>query len=122
MSATGSSSVAQHLGENTVRCIAMDSTEVGARPGSDRHRRRSRLPVGPGMLGPSSTSSASRSVTRPARSGCQRKHLSAAPEYVERDDRAQILVTTASKVLDLLAPYTRRRIDLFGGAASARPC
>jgi F-type H+-transporting ATPase subunit beta len=60
--------VAQHLGENTVRTIAMDSTEGLVRGQEVRDTGQPiAVPVGPEMLGASSTSSASRS-TRPARS------------------------------------------------------
>ena len=112
--------VAQHLGEKTVRCIAMDSTDGLVRGmavqdtgdgdhGAGRRRRRSAA---------SSTSSASRS-TRRARSRPRRRypiHRAAAGVHRPGDARSQAF-ETGIKVVDLLAPYPRGgKIGLFGGA------
>jgi F-type H+-transporting ATPase subunit beta len=110
--------VAQHLGENTVRCIAMDSTEglVRGQEVTDTGAPIS-VPVGPGMLGRiinvigepvdeagPVTATETRAIHQPA------------PAYVEQSTEAQILVT-GIKVLDLLAPYAKGgKIGLFGGA------
>ncbi|WP_411036392.1 F0F1 ATP synthase subunit beta [Shinella sp. BYT-45] len=110
--------VAQHLGENTVRTIAMDSTEGLVRGQSvvDTGAPIS-VPVGDETLGriinvigepvdeagPLATT-AKRAIHQPA------------PEYVEQSTEAQILVT-GIKVVDLLAPYAKGgKIGLFGGA------
>jgi F-type H+-transporting ATPase subunit beta len=110
--------VAQHLGENTVRCIAMDSTEglVRGQAVADTGGPIS-VPVGPEMLGRiinvigepvdeagPVTATEYRGIHQPA------------PEYVDQSTEAQILVT-GIKVLDLLAPYAKGgKIGLFGGA------
>ncbi|MEQ1936654.1 F0F1 ATP synthase subunit beta [Mesorhizobium sp. CN5-321] len=110
--------VAQHLGENTVRCIAMDSTEglVRGQDVADTGAPIS-VPVGPGMLGriinvigePVDEAGPVTAVER-------RAIHQPAPEYVDQSTEAQILVT-GIKVLDLLAPYARGgKIGLFGGA------
>ncbi len=110
--------VAQHLGENTVRCIAMDSTEglVRGQSVADTGGPIS-VPVGPEMLGRiinvigepvdeagPVTATEYRAIHQPA------------PAYVEQSTEAEILVT-GIKVLDLLAPYAKGgKIGLFGGA------
>jgi F-type H+/Na+-transporting ATPase subunit beta len=110
--------VAQHLGENTVRCIAMDATEglVRGQPVADTGDSI-QVPVGEALLGRIVNvigepideegvvkGSGMRGIHQPA------------PEYVEQSTEAQILVT-GIKVIDLLAPYARGgKIGLFGGA------
>jgi F-type H+-transporting ATPase subunit beta len=110
--------VAQHLGENSVRTIAMDSTEglVRGQAVIDTGAPIS-VPVGDEMLGriinvigepvdeagPISTT-ARRAIHQPA------------PSYAEQATEAQIL-ETGIKVVDLLAPYAKGgKIGLFGGA------
>src|SRR5687768_4692296 len=110
--------VAQHLGENTVRCIAMDTTDglVRGREVTDTGSPIS-VPVGPETLGriinvigdpidergPVGATKSS-PIHRPA------------PEFVEQSTEAQVLIT-GIKVVDLLAPYARGgKIGLFGGA------
>ncbi len=110
--------VAQHLGENAVRCIAMDVSEglVRGQPVRDTGVPIS-VPVGEETLGrimnvigepideagPMKTKS-SRAIHQPA------------PSYAEQSTEAQILVT-GIKVVDLLAPYAKGgKIGLFGGA------
>ncbi|MGE0238576.1 MAG: F0F1 ATP synthase subunit beta [Parvibaculaceae bacterium] len=110
--------VAQHLGENTVRTIAMDSTEGLVRgqevvdtgapitiPVGDETLGRIMNVVGEPVdeAGPIKTTT-SRGIHQPA------------PEFVEQSTEAQILVT-GIKVVDLLAPYAKGgKIGLFGGA------
>jgi F-type H+-transporting ATPase subunit beta len=110
--------VAQHLGENTVRTIAMDSTEglVRGQEVTDLGAPIT-IPVGDETLGRIMnvvgepvdeegpiTSTATRAIHQPA------------PEFVEQSTEAQILVT-GIKVVDLLAPYAKGgKIGLFGGA------
>ncbi|MEM0988301.1 MAG: F0F1 ATP synthase subunit beta [Pseudomonadota bacterium] len=110
--------VAQHLGENTVRTIAMDSSEglVRGQTVSDTGAPIS-VPVGNATLGrilnvvgepideggPVSASEV-RPIHQPA------------PDFVSQSTESEILVT-GIKVVDLLAPYAKGgKIGLFGGA------
>ncbi|MCK5933520.1 MAG: F0F1 ATP synthase subunit beta, partial [Fulvimarina manganoxydans] len=110
--------VAQHLGENTVRTIAMDLTEGLVRgqevadtgapievPVGDETLGRIMNVIGEPIdeVGPISTSQ-------------KRAIHQSAPPYIEQSPESQILVT-GIKVIDLLAPYARGgKIGLFGGA------
>jgi len=110
--------VAQHLGENTVRTIAMDTTDglVRGQEAADTGGPIS-VPVGPETLGRiinvvgepvdergPVTAKKSYPIHRPA------------PEFVDQSTEAQVLVT-GIKVVDLLAPYAKGgKIGLFGGA------
>jgi F-type H+-transporting ATPase subunit beta len=110
--------VAQHLGENTVRCIAMDTSEglVRGQEVTDTGQPIA-VPVGVETLGrilnvigepideagPVPTSR-TRAIHQPA------------PSFAEQSTEAEILVT-GIKVVDLLAPYAKGgKIGLFGGA------
>ncbi|CDX45238.1 ATP synthase subunit beta, membrane-bound, F1 sector [Mesorhizobium sp. SOD10] len=110
--------VAQHLGENTVRCIAMDSTE-GLVRGQDVYDTGGPIsvPVGPGMLGRIiNVIGEPVDEAGPVDAVEMRAIHQPAPAYVDQSTEAQILVT-GIKVLDLLAPYARGgKIGLFGGA------
>ena len=110
--------VAQHLGENTVRCIAMDISEglVRGQPVYDTGSPIT-VPVGDETLGRimnvigEPVDEAGPVVTKSRRAIHQD-----APPYVDQSTEAQILVT-GIKVVDLLAPYARGgKIGLFGGA------
>ena len=110
--------VAQHLGESTVRTIAMDATE-GLVRGTEVKDTGGPImvPVGPETLGrilnvigePIDEREALKTKTmlpihRPA------------PDYVDQSTESEILVT-GIKVIDLLAPYAKGgKIGLFGGA------
>ncbi len=110
--------VAQHLGENTVRTIAMDATEglVRGQEVEDTGGPIS-VPVGDATLGRILNvvgepvdekgpvdASETRAIHQPA------------PEFVEQSTESEILVT-GIKVVDLLAPYAKGgKIGLFGGA------
>jgi F-type H+-transporting ATPase subunit beta len=110
--------VAQHLGEKTVRCVAMDSTEGLVRGQEARDTGEGiRMPVGEATLGrilnvigdpvdeagPVSTDKFL-PIHRPA------------PEFVDQATEVQAF-ETGIKVVDLLAPYARGgKIGLFGGA------
>ncbi len=110
--------VAQHLGENTVRTIAMDSTE-GLVRGADVIDTGGaiQVPVGPEVLG-----RIMNVIGEPIdeRGDIGNKmfypiHRSA-PEYVEQSTETEVLVT-GIKVVDLLTPYPKGgKIGLFGGA------
>src|SRR5471032_1748168 len=110
--------VAQHLGESTVRTVAMDSSEglVRGQEVTDTGAPIS-VPVGPGLLG-----RIINVVGEPVDEGgpivaeATRAIHQEAPSYTEQSTEAQILVT-GIKVVDLLAPYARGgKIGLFGGA------
>jgi F-type H+/Na+-transporting ATPase subunit beta len=110
--------VAQHLGENSVRTVAMDSTEGLTRgqevtdtgqpiavPVGDETLGRIMNVIGDPVdeAGPIQTTS-KRAIHQPA------------PPFIEQSTEAQILVT-GIKVVDLLAPYAKGgKIGLFGGA------
>ena len=110
--------VAQHLGENTVRTIAMDSTEglVRGHPVTDLGEPI-RVPVGPETLGRIMNVIGEPIDERGPVSTKQRAPIHApAPEFVDQSTEAEILVT-GIKVIDLLCPYAKGgKIGLFGGA------
>ena len=110
--------VSQHLGENTVRCIAMDATE-GLVRGAEVTDTGGPItvPVGNATLGrilnvvgepvdegEPINATESRAIHQPA------------PAFEEQSTASEILVT-GIKVIDLLAPYAKGgKIGLFGGA------
>ncbi len=110
--------VAQHLGESTVRCIAMDATE-GLVRGQEVTDTGSPIlmPVGPGTLG--------RIMNVVGEPVDDRGEIDAkdfypihrpAPSFVDQATETEILVT-GIKVVDLLEPYTKGgKVGLFGGA------
>ena len=110
--------VEQHLGENTVRCIAMDSTD-GLVRGMEAANTGAPIsvPVGPGTLG------RVMNVTGNAideRGPIQGKSLMPihrdAPAFADQAVEAEIL-ETGIKVIDLICPFARGgKIGLFGGA------
>jgi F-type H+/Na+-transporting ATPase subunit beta len=111
--------VAQHLGEGTVRTIAMDATEGLVRGQEVTDTGNSiQVPVGPATLGriinvigepideagPIVSSVGARSIHRPA------------PSFADQKPDQEILAT-GIKVVDLLCPYAKGgKIGLFGGA------
>ncbi len=110
--------VAQHLGENTVRCISMDATEGLVRSASVKNTGSPiMIPVGKETLGrilnvigqpideqgPVNTKDMLPIHRKP-------------PEFSEQSTEVSVL-ETGIKVIDLLAPYSRGgKIGLFGGA------
>ncbi len=110
--------VAQHLGESTVRTIAMDSTEglVRGQEVKDTGRPIS-IPVGPGTLGRIINVIGEPIDEAGPVKGIEMRPIHAdAPKFTEQSTEAQILLT-GIKVVDLLAPYARGgKIGLFGGA------
>jgi F-type H+-transporting ATPase subunit beta len=110
--------VAQHLGENTVRAIAMDTTEglVRGQEVADTGAPI-RVPVGPATLG-----RIMNVIGEPIDEAgpISLEHTSVihreAPSFAEQAGTAEVLVT-GIKVIDLLCPYTKGgKIGLFGGA------
>ena len=110
--------VAQHLGENMVRTIAMDSTE-GLVRGADVTDTGEAItvPVGPETLGRLiNVIGETIDEGKPIKSKMSWPIHRPAPEYVDQSTEAEILVT-GIKVVDLLAPYAKGgKIGLFGGA------
>src|ERR1700751_4468173 len=110
--------VAQHLGESTVRTIAMDATEglVRGQEVTDTGEPIE-VPVGEGTLGRiMNVIGEPVDEAGPIKSSGKRAIHQPAPEYVEQSTEAEILVT-GIKVVDLLAPYAKGgKIGLFGGA------
>jgi F-type H+-transporting ATPase subunit beta len=110
--------VAQHLGENTVRTIAMDATD-GLVRGQEVIDTGSqiRVPVGPATLGRilnvigepiDEMGPVNADITMPIHAE--------APLFVDQSTESAILVT-GIKVIDLIAPYAKGgKIGLFGGA------
>jgi len=110
--------VAQHLGENMVRTIAMDSTE-GLVRGSEVIDTGDaiKVPVGPETLGRLiNVIGETIDEGEPIKSKMAYPIHRPAPAYVDQSTEAEILVT-GIKVVDLLAPYAKGgKIGLFGGA------
>jgi F-type H+-transporting ATPase subunit beta len=110
--------VAQHLGENTVRTIAMDTTEglVRGAAVTDTGEAIS-VPVGEETLGRiMNVIGEPIDEAGPVVTASRRAIHQEAPSFTEQSSEAQILVT-GIKVVDLIAPYARGgKIGLFGGA------
>jgi F-type H+/Na+-transporting ATPase subunit beta len=110
--------VAQHLGESTVRCIAMDTTEGLVRGQEVTDTGDSiRVPVGPETLGRIMNVIGEPIDERGPVNTTRRTPIHrAAPPFVDQATEASQLVT-GIKVVDLLTPYPRGgKIGLFGGA------
>jgi F-type H+-transporting ATPase subunit beta len=110
--------VAQHLGENTVRTIAMDATEGLTRGQSVTNTgAQISVPVGPKTLGRIVNVIGEPIDERGPVNAEQTAPIHAeAPLFVDQSTEAAILVT-GIKVIDLLAPYAKGgKIGLFGGA------
>ena len=110
--------IAQHLGENTVRCIAMDATEglVRNMAAIDTGAPIT-VPVGPETLGRIiNVVGEAIDEKKPIKSKKSYPIHRPAPEFVEQATESEIL-ETGIKVVDLLAPYAKGgKIGLFGGA------
>ncbi|MFN3973053.1 MAG: F0F1 ATP synthase subunit beta [Gemmobacter sp.] len=110
--------VAQHLGENTVRCIAMDATEglVRGAPVTDMGGPIS-VPVGDLTLGRILNVVGDAIDEKGNIEDAPRRAIhQPAPDFASQSTEATILVT-GIKVIDLLAPYSKGgKIGLFGGA------
>jgi F-type H+-transporting ATPase subunit beta len=110
--------VAQHLGEKTVRTVAMDTTDglVRGQPATDSGNAIT-VPVGPETLGRIINVVGEPVDERgPVNAKKSMPIHRAAPEFTEQSTESQVLVT-GIKVVDLLAPYAKGgKIGLFGGA------
>jgi len=110
--------VAQHLGENTVRTIAMDSTEGLVRGQEVRDTGAPiKVPVGDATLGRiMNVVGEPVDEAGPIKGTAEYPIHQPAPSFQDQSTEAQILVT-GIKVVDLLAPYAKGgKIGLFGGA------
>ncbi|WP_297802337.1 F0F1 ATP synthase subunit beta [uncultured Brevundimonas sp.] len=110
--------VAQHLGENMVRAIAMDTTEGLTRGQAVVDTGKSIMaPVGPGTLGRiMNVVGQPIDEAGPIQTTEYRPIHKDAPTFDQQSTSAEILVT-GIKVIDLICPYTKGgKIGLFGGA------
>jgi F-type H+-transporting ATPase subunit beta len=110
--------VAQHLGENTVRTVAMDASEglVRGTVVTDTGGPIM-VPVGKETLG-RILNVVGEPVDEkgPVKTKARRSIHQPAPEFADQATESEILIT-GIKVVDLLAPYTKGgKIGLFGGA------
>jgi F-type H+/Na+-transporting ATPase subunit beta len=109
--------VAQHLGEDTVRCIAMDSTDglVRGMQASDTGAPIA-IPVGPGTLGRLMNVTGEAVDESGPIEGNRMPIHRVAPAFDEQAVEVEIF-ETGIKVIDLICPYSRGgKIGLFGGA------
>src|SRR4029453_2382456 len=110
--------VAQHLGEKTVRTIAMDSTDGLTRGQEVRD-------TGSGISGPVGEATLGRIMNGGGQPGAERGPIESSkhypihrdpPAFTDQETQVQAF-ETGIKVVDLLAPYQRGgKIGLFGGA------
>ncbi|HEX3494107.1 MAG TPA: F0F1 ATP synthase subunit beta, partial [Methylocella sp.] len=110
--------VAQHLGENSVRCVAMDISDGLVRGQLVRDTGAPiTVPVGEACLGRIiNVIGEPVDELGPVEATARRAIHQPAPSYAEQATEAQILVT-GIKVVDLLAPYAKGgKVGLFGGA------
>ena len=110
--------VAQHLGENMVRAISMDTTEGLTRGQAVVDTGKSIMaPVGPGTLGRiMNVVGQPIDEAGPIQTTEYRPIHKEAPTFDEQSTSAEILVT-GIKVIDLICPYTKGgKTGLFGGA------
>ncbi len=110
--------VAQHIGDNVVRCIAMSSTD-GLRRGTPVTDTGSPIsvPVGRDTLGRIFNVLGDTVDNKPFESDAERWNIHRpAPSYSELSTSTEIL-ETGIKVIDLICPYSKGgKIGLFGGA------
>lgn len=110
--------VAQHIGDDVVRCIAMNSTD-GLVRGTKAEDTGSPItvPVGEETLGRIFNLLGEPVDNKPAPTNAKREPIHrSAPEYEELEATNEIL-ETGIKVIDLIAPYQKGgKIGLFGGA------
>ena len=110
--------VAQHIGDNTARCIAMDSTDGLTRDTAVTDTGYPiRVPVGKETLGRIFNVLGDPVDNEPAPENAERRDIHRhAPAFDELSTSTEIL-ETGIKVIDLLCPYSKGgKIGLFGGA------
>src|SRR5947199_176257 len=110
--------VAQHLGENTARCIAMDSTDGLVRGQAVKNTGGPiTMPVGKAVLGRILNVVGEPVDERGPVNATKRLPIHRDPPAFTEQDVRQVPFETGIKVIDLLAPYLRGgKIGLFGGA------
>jgi F-type H+-transporting ATPase subunit beta len=110
--------VAQHLGENTARCIAMDSTEGLIRGQAVKNTGGPiSMPVGKEVLGRILNVVGEPVDEKGPIRATRRLSIHRDPPTFEEQDVRMVPFETGIKVIDLLAPYLRGgKIGLFGGA------
>ena len=110
--------VAQHIGDNVVRCIAMSSTD-GLVRGADA------VDVGHGITVPVGRETLGRIFNvlgepvdeKPAPENCERREIHRQPPSYEEQVTGTEILETGIKVVDLICPYAKGgKIGLFGGA------
>ena len=110
--------VAQHIGDNVVRCVAMSSTD-GVVRGTDAvdTGKSISVPVGSETLGRIFNVLGEPVDEKPAPETSERWEIHRpAPSYEEQESTTEIL-ETGIKVVDLICPYAKGgKIGLFGGA------
>ena len=110
--------VAQHIGDNVVRCIAMSSTD-GLQRGAEATDTGApiRVPVGEACLGRVFNLLGQPIDNKPPVQGAEQWPIHrSAPAYDEQQSATEIL-ETGIKVVDLICPYAKGgKIGLFGGA------
>jgi F-type H+-transporting ATPase subunit beta len=110
--------VAMHLGENTVRCIAMDTTDGLVRSQTVKNTGKPiQVPVGPGTLGRIMNVIGEPVDERgPIESETYYPIHRPPPKFTEQSTTVELL-ETGIKVVDLIAPYPKGgKVGLFGGA------
>ena len=110
--------VAQHVGDNVVRCIAMSSTD-GLRRGIEAVDTGAPIsvPVGEACLGRVFNLLGEPIDNQPAPEGVERWPIHRQPPTFEEQQSNTEILETGIKVVDLIAPYAKGgKIGLFGGA------
>lgn len=110
--------VAQHIGSNTARCIAMQSTD-GLKRGTEVFDTGSPItvPVGRETLGRIFNVLGDAVDNRPEPKTAERKSIYRPPPHFSELSSAYEILETGIKVIDLICPYAKGgKIGLFGGA------
>ncbi len=110
--------VAQHIGDNVVRCISMSSTDglVRGTPAVNTGRPI-HVPVGAATLGRIFNVLGEPVDELPPPEGCEEWDIHRAPPSYEEQAASAEILETGIKVIDLICPYCKGgKIGLFGGA------
>lgn len=110
--------VAQHIGDNVVRCIAMSSTDGLVRGSAAVDTGRAiNVPVGEQTLGRIFNVLGEPVDEKPAPESCEYWDIHRAPPSYEEQAASTEILETGIKVIDLICPYCKGgKIGLFGGA------
>ena len=110
--------VAQHIGDNTARCIAMSSTD-GLKRGTPviDTGKAINVPVGRETLGRIFNVLGDAMDKGPSLANCERWNIHRQPPSYDELSTSTEILETGIKVIDLLCPYSKGgKIGLFGGA------